>query len=296
MIGFEGLPPLGPAQPPTPDPRFRHGPSELCQLALSWELGRRIVSPGWVMQEKFDGIRLLWIGGELVTREGNAFTAAEHLRPAFKRLERRAGKPMFFDCEYISAGGFFAALRELKREEGTGTAMLFDGFPLEQWERGQSLLPQDGRRRILETIFGDDYRPDGLSLVNQWPAPATPAAIQAAAAAVWLRGGEGLVLKERGATYARARNASWLKVKRSLRLCCTVLEIVKDGAALRVEYQGRKLRVAVPPDQRRHMLPYLVGMKVVVEAMEWTEKGSLRQGMLDSYPLPDAIETGKDGQ
>ena len=282
------MPPLPPLNgPPPPSPYaigFKHGPPELCQLALDWERRRPLPSPDWVLEEKFDGIRLLWIGGDLRTREGEPFEAAEHLRETFERLERRAGKPMFFDGEFGTPNGFLDSLAAFRRgaDNKAGGVRLFDGFPLEQWRDGKSKLTQEGRRRILESIF-DEWKPEGVRLVDQWPAPWAPANVLINAEAIWANGGEGLMVKHRHRHYERARNGHWLKIKRSLRLRCTVLEILKDGAAVRVEYQGCKLRVAVPPPLRGNAKPSIVGTSVMVEAMEFTEKGSLRQGRVESF-------------
>lgn len=272
---------------------FRHGPSELCQLALSWELERRLIDrQHWVAEEKHDGIRLLWIGGQMVTREGEPFEAAEHLREEFQRLERRAGKPMFFDSEFVMPGGFLAALSAFKRgaDNLEGRAVMFDGFALDHWHAGGSKMPLGDRRRILEAIY-DDWKPLHVLLAPRLPLRGVP--IRALAEDVWAWGGEGLMLKDTREPYVRGRSSSWLKVKRSLKLVCRVLDVLSDGAALRVEYQGRKLKVAVPPPQRSAMAPYLVGMDVTVTAMEWTPKGMLRQGQLEAYPSPP-VQTGKD--
>jgi hypothetical protein len=92
------------------------------------------------------------------------------------------------------------------------------------------------------------------------------------------------MLKRADSPYARARANSWLKVKRKLRLTCTYLERLKEGAAARVEYEGRKLRVAVPPPLRGNH--YAEGQAIDVEAMEWTNTGQIRQGRI--------VENGKE--
>src|SRR5687768_11285391 len=84
---LQDLPRLGPAPLPARDPRFAPAPAELCQLAGTWD--GQALGPDWICEPKHDGIRLLWIGGQMVTRTGEPFHAAEHLRPEFERLERR---------------------------------------------------------------------------------------------------------------------------------------------------------------------------------------------------------------
>jgi ATP-dependent DNA ligase len=271
---LEGLPRLGPEPPPPRDPRFVPGPAELCQLAGTWS--GEPLDWDWIAEEKFDGIRLLWIGGQMVTREGEPFHAAEHLRPLFERLERRCGMPMFFDSEYCEEGGFLATLAAFRRGHGNGKAILFDGMALDAWltPTARRTRTLQERRSLLASMFAD-WEPAGVQLVRQYGLLATRSAHELAQS-IWDRGGEGIVLKRKDAPYARTRSTSWLKLKRKLRLVATVAERISE-ASLRVDYQGRKLRVSITPSLRP--LTLAVGMTVVCEAMEWTKTGQLRSGV-----------------
>lgn len=278
------IPPLGgrPLDPPR-DPRFAPAPAELCQLAAVYDAEKPPRGGAWVMEEKHDGIRLLWLGGELVTRNGAPFAAAEHLRPMFERIETRCGLPMMLDAEYVAAprrpgqSGFLATLAAFRAgEPGAGTAFLFDGMPLGDWQGGGCPRPLDHRRRRLEGAF-DGLRAGPVSLVEQWPGGEDMAIVTHRLRRIWARGGEGLMLKRRDSPYERRRAASWLKAKREMRLAVTVADVLNEGAALRVLFEGRKLRVAVPPALRGSVAP---GDNVTVAAMEWTEAGALRQGRL----------------
>lgn len=271
---LQGLPPLGRGPLPPRDPRFAPGPAELCQLAGTYagqELGQ-----DWVMEEKYDGIRLLWAGGQLLSREALPMACAEHLRPLFERLERRCGRPMFFDCEYVEPEGFFATIAAHKAGVGKGMAWLFDGLTLGEWQEGSS-MPLWQRRQRLNVAL-DEFRPANLKLVQQL---AIVGDIRRTAEAIWEAGGEGLMLKQVTAPYVRARSSAWLKVKRVLELRCTVAEVLKDGAAMHVLYEGRRIRVAVPPPLRsmaKGLGPSAVGMSALVTGMEWSDTGALRQG------------------
>lgn len=259
--------PIPAASPlPPPDPRFVHGPPELCQLAATAKV--LALGPDWVMEEKHDGVRLLWKGGALLTREGEPATFAEHLRPDFERLERRCGQPMFFDSEYTEASGFHATLAAVGRGEGAGVAHVFACLPLDAWQAGKGGGPDLVRRHFLEAAFGE-WEPDGLRLVVREPATSAPR-VEEAARAIWARGGEGLMLKNRQAPYVRGRTSAWLKVKRKVQLEATVVDVPAGKAVAVVEFAGKRHRI---PCQRN----VKAGDRVTVEAMEWTDKGRLRQ-------------------
>lgn len=303
------LPPLGPAPLRPRDPRFVHAPAELCQLAGVWK-GKPLGSD-WIVEEKVDGIRMLWIGdasggGSIVTRKGEPLLCAEHLRPELERLQRRFGYPVVLDGEYQVDGGFLptlAALRRAKRarprkpkidKDGheipesppNGIFHWFDALPVEEWHQwptGRACWPLSSRRSVMEVALGG-WRPQGIVLAPQRRIVPSED-IERLAQWMWDKGGEGLMLKHGAAPYVRRRAPTWLKVKRKLRLEAVLLEVLNDGAAARVEYQGVKLRVAVPPPLRGNLTPH-ARQRVVVEAMEWTENGALRQGRI--------VETGKE--
>jgi ATP-dependent DNA ligase len=266
---------IAPAPLQPRDPRFVHGPTELCQLAGVWT-GKPLTGGPWIVEEKVDGIRCLWIDGAILTRKGEPMACAEHLRPEFERLQRRFGRPMFFDGEYYEEGGFLPTLKAYRRGEGSGRFYWFDAFPADQWSNGDCPADLEIRRQLMERALGD------WSPRNIVPAPQRSIVenedLERLAQWFWDKGSEGMMLKDGSAPYVRGRRPSWLKVKRSLKLEATYLERLKEGAAARIEYQGRKLRVAVPPPLRGNH--YAAGDVVSVEAMEWTDTGQLRQGRL----------------
>lgn len=270
---LQGLPPFGPAPLPPRDSRFAPGPAEMCQLAGVY--AGQPLDQDWVAEEKRDGIRLLWVGGLFLSREGLPLECAEHLRPEFERLERRCGRPMVFDSEYCEEAGFLATLAAAKRGQGNGKAWLFDGMALDLWKKGGTNRPLYDRRHILR-LACEDLGGAGVHLVEQWTA-STPAMARERVEKIWAAGGEGIILKRRSSRYARTRSADWLKLKKSLRIEATVIEKIGE-AGLRVLYQGSKLRVTLPP--RFRAIPLAVGMSVAIEAMEFTKTGALRQGMV----------------
>jgi hypothetical protein len=269
------VPAIGPAPLQPRDPRFVHGPTELCQLAGVWS-GKPLKGGPWIVEEKVDGIRCLWVDGAILTRKGEPMACAEHLRPEFERLQRRFGRPMFFDGEYFEAGGFLPTLKAYRKGEGSGSFYWFDAMLASFWRDGGDAVELSWRRQQMETALGD-WSPKGIVLAAQRSIVENED-LERLAQWFWDKGGEGMVLKDASASYVRARRPSWLKVKQKLRLEAVYLERLKEGAAARIEYQGRKLRVAVPPPLRGNH--YAAGDVVNVEAMEWTDTGQLRQGRI----------------
>ena len=83
---------------PAPAPRFARGPSELCALAVKWD--GTVPAGGLIVQEKIDGLRALWIDGQLWTREGSVISGAQHIIAELQAMERAVGRPMFLDGEF----------------------------------------------------------------------------------------------------------------------------------------------------------------------------------------------------
>jgi hypothetical protein len=94
----------------------------------------------------------------------------------------------------------------------------------------------------------------------------------------WDRGGEGMVLKDASAPYVRGPAADLAQGEATLRADMRLSGAAQGWRCGARRYQGRKLRVAVPPPLRGNR--YVDGQAVDVEAMEWTDTGQLRQGRI----------------
>lgn len=264
------------------DPRFIPLPVEIVMLAGVW--GSAPLPAGWDAEEKIDGIRAARIDGVLYSREGVPLDIP-HVAAELARLERRFGEPMMFDGEYQEPGGYLDTLAWLSsrgKRAAAGTFHLFDAVPLEQWRRDVCDEPLTARRHFIRRALGD-WQPDRVRVVDARPVQSR-GNVEAIAAEIWARGGEGVVLKDGASLYRRGRSPAWLKHKRALRLSGLVVEVQHQGAAARVEIGGRVVRVAVAPPLRRTLA---VGMTVSIEAMEWTKTAALRQGR--------AVAIGREG-
>ncbi|MFC4593695.1 hypothetical protein [Sphingobium tyrosinilyticum] len=200
-------PPLAPR-----DPRFVRGPSELCTLAVKWD--GTVPGGGLIVQEKVDGIRALWIDGQLVTREGNAIGGTSHIAAALARLEQAFGRRMMFDGEFQVGAALQPTLRHFAnggRYGDAGHLFLFDAVPLEDWRTDRCQIPLTARLDVLDA-GGAALRGDAVSVLPR-RLVATPSAVQRDAEGIWAREGEGLVAKVPTSLYRRRRDMAWAKVK-----------------------------------------------------------------------------------
>jgi ATP-dependent DNA ligase len=244
---------------------------------------------GALVEKKHDGVRALWLGDRLTSREGAPLWATQAWWPALAKIANRDGVPMMLDGEWIEPGGFQATLRAFQRGakvEASGRLVLFDAIPLAEWEADAGTMPLSARKRVL-SAFGAGCPP--FVTVEAGKRIWSPVEAQSAAEAIWARGGEGVVIKDASAPYIRSRGPAWLRIKRKLTVDAVVIEVVpaKDDplrlATLVVNFEGRRVRLncAALPLRERHAAMYdpgkLIGRVVEVEAMERTERGSLRQ-------------------
>lgn len=152
---------------------------------------------GWMMQEKFDGIRAIWDGSELWTREGHRIDA-----PAWWLASLPDG--IALDGElWAGRGGFSSVLSVYRRASAT------DG----EW-RGLSFVAFDAplhpgayseRRAFIGTL--------GVECAATWDCMGAEHASEFMRCVV-ADGGEGIVLRDPAARYAAGRRSrSLLKMK-----------------------------------------------------------------------------------
>jgi hypothetical protein len=258
-------------------------PSELAMLCGDWTPGP--VPWGWDAEEKKDGIRAMYIDGQLLTREGVPIECAAHVLPDLQRLERRFGQRMFFDGEFMEPGGFhetLAVFASRGKRASAGVFHLFDALPLDEWRADSCQMPLSARRDAIGWALGE-WSPQWVRRIPS-VAVGSRSAVEMLARATWAANLEGLVIKDSRSLYRRKRSPAWAKVKRKLSIIATVLEVLHDGAALKIEAHGKRLRVAVPLGFRASVIrlgPVAIGTSCKVEALEWSASGAaLRQGRL----------------
>ena len=207
-------------------------PRELVQLAGEWRGG--IPAHGTWAEEKLDGVRACWVGGELLTREGQPIGGIDHIAYRLRSIEKGVGHGIFFDGEFIAPGGYRATLRHIGqglRAPEQGTLHLFDAIPASAWAAGGTECPLYERKEQLRAwvalaadpsadwnwrpgTHGREPNEPALSIVpDTWCA--TQADVEDMANRIWARGGEGVMLKDSESLYRRTRSNAWLKYKRA---------------------------------------------------------------------------------
>ena len=152
----------------------------------------------FVMEEKFDGIRLVVrvAGGRVRSwsRLGNLRTLSIDVMGQLARMPDGV-----YDGELIEGSHSYDV------HEGAAL-VLFD--LLETLGRSAMHLSQTDRRRLLETAYSPVDVDGPVSLTVQ-QAPSVAGVV-----AIWARGGEGTIIKRRSACYRPGhRTADWVKVK-----------------------------------------------------------------------------------
>lgn len=191
----------------------------LCKTATA----KLIKSGTWLSATKYDGIRaLIQVRDNAVsffTRSGKLIPALDHLAPAV--LEIFGGQEVMLDSEAVS-GNFQASVSTLRRSKniktsGDETLQVFDMVGLAAFLKagpkdvfGETL---DGRLANLEAMVlasGVEHSPLKLvehTVVQNW-AHAHRLFSEALA-----REEEGVILRDAGQGYRKARTTSWLKLK-----------------------------------------------------------------------------------
>ena len=213
--------------------------NELCQLAVDWD--GTVPDGGMMCDEKLDGFRAMYFAGidgvpRLWTRAGMAIEGTEHIRHRLSLLEQVAGCRLFVDGEFVVDGALAATKtwceRGWRSGEQAGVFHAFDVLRFDDWRRGGSDMPLYERKAWLQQLIGavdedpalswdwregsrgrDEDRPAVVIVPDEWIFNADDALD--AARRVWVRDGEGCMLKIADAPYARGRNGAWRKVKAS---------------------------------------------------------------------------------
>jgi DNA ligase 1 len=157
---------------------------------------------GWLMSEKLDGVRALWTGRELVTREWNTIPA-----PAWFTCGLPAGVPL--DGELWLGRGRFDAMSGIVLCDDAGSRwrdvcyMVFDA--------PKAAGGLTDRLNVVDDALAG-HRGRHIRALPQRRCSGR-ADLDRALAGVIARGGEGLILRESASEYEPRRSWAMLKVK-----------------------------------------------------------------------------------
>jgi DNA ligase-1 len=180
--------------------QFQGVPFQGVQLALDWPAGR---SPqGFLISEKFDGVRALWDGRTLRFRSGRTIAAPA----AFLQTLPQCA----LDGELWLAHGEFDRLSALVRQQ-RGAVQAWGAVIYQVFDAPQMPGPFEARWQALQEVLATAAQP-GLRAVEQTRL-ADAAALQQRLDEVVRSGGEGLMLHRADAPFVAGRSSVLLKLK-----------------------------------------------------------------------------------
>lgn len=163
--------------------------------ATDWTPAYRV--RGWIVQEKFNGIRALWTGTDLLSREGNVLHA-----PAWFT----AGLPaMALDCELILASGKSSAatVANIARTAGADWSRL----RLVIFDAPEVAGGYAARHASIWGVLPAHIRVAEFSTLQTLPI------LRDALAQLHRDGGEGFMLRDPRAPYVAGRTRTMMKFK-----------------------------------------------------------------------------------
>lgn len=207
----------------------------LVQLLGDWN-GTIPIGGAWC-ELKYDGWRAFYAPDHLGqprlwSRNGMPIEGVGHILHRLRRMEQEAGGPLFIDGEFVVDGSLAATKdwceRGHKMGGEAGVFHAFDVLALNDWRAGGGSIPLFQRKEWLKDLVEataslpwewrpgsrgrDDDAPAAVQLVDdEWAIDAHD--VLEKARAIWVAGGEGIVVKDCEATYARKRSNAWVKVK-----------------------------------------------------------------------------------
>ncbi len=227
---------------------------------------------GWLMSEKLDGIRALWNGKELTTRQGKKLAVPDWFLQGFP--------PFAMDGELWSKRGAFEQIQSIvmrKKAHADWRQLTYNIFDIPEQKGGLSK-----RLAVLQQWMAQNTTPylriiPQISCRNKEHLLKFQQEIEAV-------GGEGVVLRDPDAPYIHGRTATALKVKRFDDTECTVISY-NQGKGQFKEVTGSlncclsngitfALGSGLNASQRKH--PPAIGSLITFKHQGWTAKGMPR--------------------
>jgi ATP-dependent DNA ligase len=248
----------------------------------------------WVAEEKLDGHRIL------VQKEGKEILAwSRHGKERDEVQKPRLKKPLLdlpdgvYDGELLVPGQRSYGTVVIENQQN----LVFYVFDI-PFLMGKDLttlglrMDYDERRDALEKIF--EGRGLNLPVRLSWSAPLTSTEqIAREAEKVWLRDGEGLVLKNRHSAYhVGKRTRDWLKIKQCQTAVLTVVgfkggTISKNSVTILEDADGNQTTVKWKNYEELDKIDAnpesFIGRKLQIEYQERTPDGSYRHPMWDHW-------------
>ena len=227
---------------------------------------------GWLMSEKLDGVRALWDGHQLVTRQGNKIHAPKEF---LQRLP-----PFALDGELWTQRADFENIVSIVRKvqpDKDWQQITYQIFEVPNQPGG--LL---ARLQVLKD-FLESHNAPKLQVIEQVPVQSRSEVLQALAE-VTAKGGEGLVVRDGSQPYQTGRLNSVLKVKAYQDAECKVVQILpglgkfegKMGALECEMADGKAIKIGSGFSDAQRNQPPEVDSLVTFKFYGLTEKGNPR--------------------
>lgn len=227
---------------------------------------------GWFLSEKLDGVRAMWDGKQLISRNGNPFNPPKWFTKNFP--------PFKIDGELW-----------LGRKRFNETVSIVRSFRDKGWQSIKFMLfdiaePRAGlfeeRQKILELLSKQMANPY-VFMVPQTKCPNRNFFNKVLDVAI-LNGAEGLMLRKPGSAYEAKRSSTLLKVKRMIDAEATVVGYQAGtgkftnmmGALLCIDERGRQFKIGTGFSDEERSNPPAIGSKITYRYQELTKDGAAR--------------------
>lgn len=241
-----------------------HTPALAPMLAKAWADQD---PTGWHLSEKLDGVRALWDGATLCSRNGNAFALPDALRAQLPALP--------LDGElFMGRGQFQATVGRVRRQDGNPAD--WQGIVYRVFDTPSLDVPFETR---LDTVR-DALQGSAFAQAHEHGVCQSLEHLLAELARVQGLGGEGLMLRRPGSLYEPKRSSALLKVK-TFEDSDAVVVGYTDGqgkhqgviGALVCESQGKRFQIGTGLADADRELPPAVGALVTFRHQGLTDAG-----------------------
>lgn len=225
---------------------------------------------GWVMSEKFDGVRGFWNGKQLISRQGYAFNPPNYFVKNFP--------PFAIDGELFSERGKFEEISSIVRSaEPKGWHKLkLQVFDV-PYAKGNLFERLNSLKQYLA-----QHRSPHIEIIEQIPIQ-DKTHLNTFYQAIIAKGGEGVVVRNPNAEYIQGRSAQILKIKPVLDEECTVIAHHKGKGkyahklgAITCENQRGRFRIGSGFKDKDRENPPPIGSTITYKYRGLTESGKPR--------------------
>lgn len=193
---------------------------------------------GWVMSEKYDGVRAIWDGQKLVSRSGKVFTSPSWFTKDFP--------PFALDGELWSKRGDFENIVSIVNTKDSGSAWKALRYMVFEVPKQEGSL--DERLKVLETYL-TEHENTRIKIIEQIKVNDTKE-VKVYFDKLREVGAEGIVLRNPSLSYYVGRKKDALKHKPYIDAECKVIGFLEGKGkykgmlgALKCDYEGKVIKI-----------------------------------------------------